>query len=68
MFILLLFYYWLLVLASKGHNQASIKIITASQARYVNQYKNLKSKNLCFCTICTSILSFFVNNGQMMAF
>jgi hypothetical protein len=34
----------------KHNGMFSIKIITASQARYVNQYKNLESNVLICCT------------------
>jgi hypothetical protein len=42
----------------KHNGMSSTKIITASQARYVSQYKNLKSKvmkdcaNICFTCHC----------------
>jgi len=71
MFILLLFYYWLQVSASKGHHQASTYKKRKCWCIYIYIVHDIVYSiyvYVLYSTICTSILRFFVNIGLMMAF
>jgi hypothetical protein len=73
MSILLLFYYWLHVSASKGHHPANMYTKLKNAGAYGIKvyflfYLLLYFLKIDFFTKCTNIFNFFVSIGLMMAF